>query len=71
MVKVVRRIGIAPADRPGCSEASNCPDLFEEDTGDFSIIGTHATDQDGREAVIVTREVILAALRQFQEEGLI
>ncbi len=38
-MKVTRRIGIAPSERPDCTETGNCPDGFELESGHVALIG--------------------------------
>lgn len=39
----LRRLGTAPQNR-GCTEACQCPDLFELNDGSFAVIGTDITE---------------------------
>ena len=71
---VVRRLGTAPAER-GCSAASDCPDVFELESGDFAIIGQDATGgvslpadagcSAAERVVVVPRAVLLAAFEDL------
>lgn len=70
MAVILRRLGTAPAQRPGCTETGNCPDVFETDNG-FALIGEYVTDANGLTTVVVPRKVLLAAARQMREEGLL
>jgi hypothetical protein len=74
-LRVARRVGLAPSERMGCSEGSNCPDLFELENGDFAIIGTEvgtrlqipadAGCSDAERVVMIPREVLLSAMRDL------
>jgi hypothetical protein len=79
-LKIVRRYGISPADR--CTGQSSCPDVLALDTGDYLIIGKApgvpnisarelaqhgAGIGDDEQAVIVPRDVVLAAARDITE----
>jgi hypothetical protein len=81
-MKITRRYGTAPAER-GCGTNNSCPDVLALENGDFVVIGKvprsgtvpvkeflkHAagvgTDEN---AVIVPRDVMLAAARQIAQE---
>jgi hypothetical protein len=74
-LRVARRLGSAPSERMDCSEGSNCPDLFELESGDFAIIGTDvgtrlqipadAGCSDTERVVMIPREVLLSAIRDL------
>lgn len=78
-LRVSRRVGTAPSERPGsCTSSGNCPDVLELEGGDFAIIGARAgltgapgdsviLDEGG--VVAVPRAVLLAAARQLREEA--
>lgn len=77
----LRRLGTAPAQRPGCSYGGDCPDVFEDgEGGDFVMVGERAPRRglpadavftDKSSVVVIPREVLLAAARQMREEGLL
>jgi hypothetical protein len=71
---IARRLGLAPAERLGCGNSVNCPDVFELSNGDFAIIGEDHSDLElpadaGRSeterTVVVPRAVLMAALRDL------
>lgn len=72
-LRVARRLGVAPSERGGCTEASNCPDLFELACGNFAVIGMDVSAQlplpedagcsPAETVVMVPRAVLLDALR--------
>ena len=77
---IVRRLGIAPADRSvECVACNNCPDLFELADGDFAIIGFDVTDEviphlpsdagcgAGERIVRIPRAVLVAARESIPE----
>jgi hypothetical protein len=81
-VKIVRRYGTTPQQR-GSASGATCPDVLELGTGDFLIIGRVATVTDitaadlaaheasigdDETAVIVPRDVVLAAAREITEQ---
>lgn len=78
-LRVARRVGTAPGERPGsCTSSGNCPDVLELESGDFAIIGTWTRLADAPEdsvildeggVVAVPRAVLLAAARQLREES--
>ncbi|WP_329214908.1 hypothetical protein OG352_05495 [Streptomyces sp. NBC_01485] len=80
---IVRRVGTSPASR-GSVSGANCPDVLELHSGDFMVIGNApgvpnirpaemsehgASIGPGEQAVIVPREVLLAAARDLMQEG--
>lgn len=68
--EISRRLGTAPAER-GCAGSTDCPDVFELESGDFAIIGENVTDgvtlpadagcSAAERIVLVPRAVLLAA----------
>ncbi|NNN33606.1 hypothetical protein HLK59_25240 [Streptomyces sp. S3(2020)] len=72
MSRIVRRIGVPPAER-GSVGGANCPDIFELSSGDFAVIGTDTTEEldgelpadasraDYERIVIITRETLTRA----------
>jgi hypothetical protein len=76
--EITRRLGEAPSERR-CSSSTNCPDVFELDSGDFAIIGHDATqsitlpDDAGcsteERVVVVPRAVLLAAFEDFSRSS--
>lgn len=75
VLRVNRRLGLAPAERADCTSSGNCPDVFELATGDFAIIGTDvsleldlpadAGRSETERIVVVPRGVMLAAVRDL------
>jgi hypothetical protein len=80
-VNIVRRYGTSPTER-GSATGQSCPDVLELDTGDYLIIGktpgvpnisARELAQHGasigpdEQAVIVPRDVVLAAARDITE----
>ena len=80
-MKIVRRYGSSPTDR--CAGQSSCPAVLALDNGDYLIIGkapgvpnisARELAQHGagigpdEQAVIVPRDVVLAAARDILEE---
>ncbi len=80
-MKIVRRYGTSPRER-GSASGATCPDIGELDNGDFVYVGTHTTDPEIRQwltangggiadyerAVVLPRELVLAAAREITEE---
>ena len=81
-MKITRRYGTSPQQR-GSASGANCPDILQLDTGDYLVIGKTpgvpnisardlskhgASIGDDEQAVIVPREVVLAAAREIAEE---
>jgi hypothetical protein len=79
-LNIVRRYGTSPTDR--CTGETSCPDILQLDTGDYLIIGKTpgvpnisarelaqhgASIGPGEQAVIVPRDVVLAAARDITE----
>ena len=74
-LRVTRRLGIAPREREHCSNAGNCPDVFELASGDFAIIGEDVSHElelpadagrsESERAIVVPRAVLLAAMRDL------
>ena len=74
-LSVARRLGVAPNERAECSEASNCPDLFELACGNFAIIGTDVSTQlplpedagcgPAERIVMIPRAVLLNAMQDL------
>jgi hypothetical protein len=71
---ITRRLGSAPAERLGCGNSVNCPDVFELSNGDFAIIGEDRSDLElpadaGRSeterTVVVPRAVLVAAFQDL------
>ena len=79
-MKIIRRLGIAPAEREQSCAVTNCPDLFELDNGDFAVIGYLSTEQlmkklpadagcgTGEGIVVIPRHVLLQARKHIPEE---
>lgn len=45
-MKILRRLGLSPAQREfACAACNNCPDLFELENGDFAVIGQDVTGE--------------------------
>jgi hypothetical protein len=80
-LNIVRRYGTSPQQR-GSVSGANCPDFLQLDIGDYLIIGAQLNDRnvgsqldahgasigDTEAAVIVPRDVVLAAARDITEE---
>jgi hypothetical protein len=74
-LQVARRLGLAPSERMGCTEGSNCPDVFELTSGDFVIIGKDVSTQlelpadagcsETERVVMVPGDVLISALRDL------
>jgi hypothetical protein len=74
-LSVSRRLGVAPRDRADCSDASNCPDVFELANGDFAVNGqdvsfelelpADAGRSETERTVVIPRDVLLAAFRDL------
>jgi hypothetical protein len=79
-LNIARRYGASPAER--CTGQSSCPDVLALDNGDYLIIGKvpgvpnisarelaqyGAGIGDDEQAVIVPRDVVLAAARDITE----
>jgi hypothetical protein len=82
-LNIVRRYGTSPRER-GSATGQSCPDVFALDTGDFLIIGktpgvpnisARELSQHGasigpdEQAVILPRDVVLAAARDITKEN--
>jgi hypothetical protein len=77
---VRRRIGSTPQDR-GSATNCTCPDIFELADGNFAIVGTlrtaelsdtlpeGATVSPHGDLLVITRETLLAAVRELRAEG--
>lgn len=76
-MRIVRRLGTSPTTR-GSLSGTTCPDVFELDTGDYAVIGTHAPEladslpPDAAVAgyeriVVVPRAVMIAAVRDVRD----
>lgn len=79
-MNIIRRLGIAPAQREQSCAVTNCPDLFELENGDFAVIGHESTEQlmvklpadagcgPGERIVVIPRQVLLQARQHIPAE---
>ena len=79
-MNIIRRLGIAPAQREQSCAVTNCPDLFELENGDFAVIGFEQTVKltaklpsdagcgPGESIVVIPREVLIQARQHIPAE---